>query len=100
MAKIYRYEIEKVDDNGIAELELPAGARVLSVGLKPGDARYSLWALVDPTSPKKTQRIRFMNTGGEDLMQPDHWRFVSQIMHGRPGGVLVFHVFVEEVLLA
>ena len=100
MAKIYRYEIEKIDDTGMAELELPKGARVLSVALKPGDRHFSLWALVDPASPKETQRVRFLNTGDGELTQPDHWRFVSQVMHGRPGGVLVFHVFVEEVLLA
>ena len=70
----------------VAEVEMPAHAKVLYVGTQGNNA--FLWALVDPDAPRKTRRFRVAGTGHT---LGDVGAHVGAFM--LLDGGLVFHVF-------
>lgn len=70
-------------------IELPQGARILSVQTQNGQPQ--IWALVDPHAPRVSRTLIVKGTG-HDGVDPD-WLY-----HGTfqmLGGALVFHLFEE-----
>lgn len=71
-------------------LEVPAGAKILSVGWQKPHVR--MWALVDPEVPKVKRRVKLLNTGNE--VTGDGWEFAGTVHAPLE---LTFHVFLEIV---
>lgn len=84
---IWKYEVE---NNHV--LELPAGARVLSVGWDKLRLIPMLYVLVDPEVPKVKRRVKVLTTGHE--ITGDNWEFAGSAM--APLAV-AYHVFLEIV---
>jgi hypothetical protein len=86
MRAVWKYAIQP-DDFAV---DMPRGARILSVGVQQGDAVF--WALVDPEAPRAARRMRTVGTGHS---HPDEfwqgWRFVGTV--GPLHGALWFHLF-------
>ena len=101
MKQIWKYDIAP----GINVLWLSVGAQVLKVAKQPGKEAVSLWALVDPKSLHKEERVFTLVPTGIDL--PDEsadasaWKFVDTFFieqecptHKEPHQ-LVFHMFEQ-----
>lgn len=58
MRSIWKFDLPVRD---VAEVEMPAGARVLTVQTQHGNAQ--LWAIVDTEAPKETRRFFVIGTG-------------------------------------
>jgi hypothetical protein len=73
------------------KLELPVGAKILSIKEQRGVA--CVWALVeiDPEIPNEVRRFRLAGTGHPILVDPDELKFVGSVL--LRGGDLVFHLF-------
>lgn len=85
--KIFKYTIEPD-----AYIEMPNGARILSVQVQNGVP--VLWALVDPDAPLKRRDIRVYGTGHSIRLEVEDLEYLGTFqMHD---GALVFHAF--EVL--
>jgi len=68
-------------------LEMPAGAKILSVGVQ-GNSTF-LWALVDPDSPRE---LRHFVAVGIGFTVPNYaLQFLGTVHHD--GGASVFHIF-------
>ena len=89
MITVYKYRLDLVGLMDGADLRLPVGAEVLSVGLQGKDA--FLWARVDTEAALETRRFRIAGTG-EDLEDCASWRFVG---HFRYKDLLEFFLFEE-----
>ena len=73
-------------------LELPLGAKVLSVQVQRGQP--CLWALVTPSTPLGERFFRLAGTGHEITQEPSRLKHVGTFqLHD---GAIVFHLF--EVL--
>jgi hypothetical protein len=105
MRQIWRYDITP----GINVLWLTPGAQVLKVAKELSKNAVSLWALVDPKSIFKEERVFLITPSGVDL--PDEsadtsaWKFVDTFfidgecpVHKNPQQ-LVFHMF-EQLKIA
>lgn len=89
MKTVWKYELKPADT---VELELPAGAKPLSVGEQ--DGHMMLWVVVDPNAPTTTKRrFRFAGTGHpiERVMAP--WTFIGTVQFKNG---LVFHVWETD----
>ena len=82
---IYKYPVE-VDDE--FTVELPEGARVLSVDTQHGEP--VMWAMVDPTAPTSKRAFRVIGTG-HPIDDADELSFVGTFQ--LRGGSLIFHLF-------
>lgn len=82
---IWKYELA---NDGV--LEMPAGAKVMSVGWKK--PHLWMWVLVDPEVPKVKRRVKLLSTGNEVV--GEGWEFAGTVL--APLG-LVHHVFLEIV---
>lgn len=84
---VYRYRLPITD---LPEIELPEGARVLSVG-PPRDGRdeLDLWALVSPGAPLRRRTFRVAGTGHPVPIDPG--AFLGSVT--THGGDLVWHVW-------
>lgn len=74
-----------------SEIELPAGAEILSVQAQNNTP--VLWALVDPEAPKEKRKLVLLNTGGEMPTDVSFHRFLGTFQLN--GGGLVFHLFED-----
>ena len=79
--RIFKYPIPRN-----APTEMPAGARILSVGYQ--NPEIVAWAIVDEDAPTVKRRLVVCPTGAADV--PSKVEFVGTIQ--TPGG-LVWHVF-------
>lgn len=84
---IWKYDLEH---DGV--LEMPAGAKVLSVGWDKVRILPVLYVLVDPEVPKLKRRVKLLSTGNELI--GDGWDFAGTV-HGPLS--TVHHVFLEIV---
>jgi hypothetical protein len=89
MQYIYKYPLAPADRQTV---ELPKGARMLSVGDQGGSV--FLWALVNPELPTTNRKIRCIGTGHPIAKIDPDIRFLGTVM--LLGGSLVFHFFEEE----
>jgi hypothetical protein len=101
MKAVWKYEIAP----GINVLWLTPGAQVLKVAKQPGQGGVALWALVDPNSVHKEERVFLITPTGIDLpdeaADPACWRFIDTFfvdgecpVHRVPQN-LVFHMFEQ-----
>lgn len=88
MAKlaIYKYPMPVPSDLDV--LDMPAGARVLSVAVQDGVP--CVWALVDPAAPLRPRAFAWRGTG-HDASGLEAARFVGTVLMA--DGRLVFHLF-------
>jgi len=70
------------------EVELPKGARVLSVQTQGGSP--FMWVLVNDQAPKEKRRFTVVGTG-HDCEHIKDWSYVGTFQLN--GGALVFHLF-------
>jgi len=83
--RIYKYPVKP----GKFEIELPRGARVLSVATQKNDA--VMWVLLDPNE-RVMEKRRFATIGtGHDADVVSGWNFVGTFQ--LDDGALVFHLF-------
>lgn len=74
----------------ITEVQIPAGAEVLTVKTQHG--RPMLWMLVDPEREKEPRRFACIGTGdGIEHPLVEHLRYIDTFMV--ENDALVFHVF-------
>lgn len=85
MNRIFKYRLEVADEQ---EIELPSGARILTVQTQQGTP--CLWAIVDDEDVASKRRIRVVGTG-HPIRNISNLSYVGtfQLMSGN----LVFHVF-------
>lgn len=86
MKQVWKYELEPT-----SYIEMPAGARVLSVGAQRNN--ICLWVLVDPDKPKEIRIFESFGTG-HNIDPGLHLEFIGTVLVHHD--TLVFHVF--EVL--
>ena len=84
--RIFKYQLEHVYDQ---ELDLPAEARILSVGDQHG--KIQLWALVNPNAPLQERKFLVAGTGHHIDRPPQDLSFLGSVI--QYDGSLVFHVF-------
>lgn len=91
MRTVYKYQVA-VDD--YQEIELPRGARILSVQAQ-GTHIY-LWALVDPEVKSVTRKIWILGTGHPFKLENElRVSFVGTVQVNYGPGILVWHVFSD-----
>lgn len=83
MERIYKYPIP-IEDN--ITIELPEGARVLTVQIQKG--KPYIWAKVDPNAPKIKRYFKLFGTGHQ-ISNTNKYIGTFQIYEGD----LVFHLF-------
>lgn len=88
--KIFKYVIPITDES---ELQLPAGAQILSVMKQRNE--IVLYVIVNTSiNVMKTVSIRVVGTGHIIDFDTNEYKFVGTVsLHG---GVLMFHVFVFD----
>lgn len=89
MRRIYKYPVSVTDD---FMLDMPAGAKVLSVQVQNGEPH--LWALVE-TDGVMHERRTFHLYGTGNPLPRDVGSFVFVGTFQLRGGALVFHLFEE-----
>ena len=89
MMTIWKYPIEVTAKQLIA---MPEGAKILTVQTQ--DGRPCLWALVDPERELKCRLVHTVGTGQEVPLGARHYVGTYQLR----GGLLVYHVFIWEVV--
>lgn len=85
---IYKYDVPV---KGEATVDMPEGARVLSVGLQGSSPK--IWALVDPRAPMRPRRFAWRGTGHPATDVADE-RFIGTV-HLLEGEV-VAHLFERK----
>ncbi len=85
MTTIYKYPVSPE-----CEIEMPRGAKILTVQTQRGEPQ--LWALVDPDAPKERRRNVAFGTG-HDIAYPEHLTYIGTVQ--MPGVSLIFHVFED-----
>lgn len=79
--QILRFKLTRDD---VTNAALPAGARVLSVGVKPGEDRISIWALCPETYASEPRTFRIIGTGWNVDLPPSAI-FLGTAMETRDG---------------
>jgi hypothetical protein len=79
---IWKYELEIT---GEQDIEMPAGATILSVAGQNG--KLCLWAYVFPDNPLERRRVEVHGTGNP--MKPRDRKFIGTVLLG----AFVWHVF-------
>lgn len=87
MQTVYKYPLPTTDE---FELNLPDGARILSVQVQAGTPY--LRALVDPVSPLRLRYFRLAETG-HPIEDTTNLLFIDTFQ--LQGGRLIFHVFEQ-----
>jgi len=82
--RIWKYDLAALD---LQTIELPRGARVLSVDAQGGNT--VLWALVNPDEDMTERTFRICGTGHP--VCPDPGTFIGTVLMAEGG--LVWHVF-------
>lgn len=90
MAKIFKYPIVGNARNN--EIEMPAGAEILSVGQQNGD--LYLWAIVNPQKDLVVRSIAVVLTGETYAPAEGPFKFIGTVqIPNRIIGEYVVHVF-------
>jgi hypothetical protein len=100
--QVWKYQ---VPISGCVEHEIPFGAQILCVQMRrcriPGALNAkelipTVWALVNPETPKARYRFWVVGTG-HDFPNHADCHYVGTVQHLDPNGPadLVFHVFVD-----
>ena len=84
MKYIYKYRLELKD--GVQDLGLPSGAKVLHVDQQAGIP--TLWAMVEPTASEVSRRFRVIGTGWP-VVKSDSLQHIGTWLCGE----YVWHVF-------
>lgn len=87
MRTIYRYELDV--DAGFSYIDMPEGAKVLSISTERTDPYIEMWAGVDTDSPLVIRQFAVVGTGRE--IPIGFVRFIGTVMVDK--GEYVFHVF-------
>lgn len=82
--KVFKYQLAIARNQ---TLRLPAGSRILSAGLDPGD-QLCIWALVREDAPPEPWNILIAGTG-HALMGDDTDGFIGTVRDGE----LMLHLF-------
>ena len=92
MKTIWKYAVPLVmPDDPATELELPAGAQVLHVGVQ-GPAEVTFWAWVDPLASLEKRRFKVYGTGW--LVPASGMTYLGTAMvYGTSIGDIVWHLF-------
>lgn len=85
---IWKYTLEPPDSGDIAVLNIPEGAKILSLQVQDGHPR--LWVLVDDKQPKQKRLFRILPTWYHFQLKPE-MNFIGTFQLDDEG--LVFHVF-------
>ncbi len=89
MITIYKYKVPVQDD---FELNLPAGAKLLSVQTQGNTP--CMWMLVDTEVPKKLVKFAVRGTGHDCTnLNDDAWKYLGTFQLN--GGQLIFHLFTH-----
>ena len=84
---IWKYPLEVTD---YQELELPKGAKILSVG-ESRDGELALWALI-PHGPLEKEKRKFRIAGTGHFITPSETQnFIGTVITN--DGFLVWHIF-------
>lgn len=87
MRTVHKFPLRPTE-NGWAEVDLPADAKIILVDAQLGNIDINLWAELDPNAARVTRRFQFVPTGvaiGEGLQ---HVRsFITN------SGARVWHVY-------
>jgi hypothetical protein len=88
MKSVWKFPLNPIQD--FLEIEMPAGARLLTVRTQYSNNTAVLWALVDPEARKVKRRLRLAGTGHPltDL-ESAHWVDTVLLLHDN----FVLHVF-------
>jgi len=86
MLRIFKYRIQI---NDYFELDLPRGAKILTVGVQQ-EVPY-LWALINPEAELETRIFRFVGTGHQIEEGVESLKFINTFQ--MRNGALVFHIF-------
>ena len=85
MLKVFKYPISPAD---YFEIEMPENSQILRID-EQSDLPC-LWALVNPSNPKKLYRFRMAGTG-HPINENETLEFINTFFMAQ--GALVFHVF-------
>lgn len=85
MKTIWKYSVE----HGISTLEMPEGARILSVHNQGG--KPVMWALVDPDAPTVQRKFLLAGTGHGVSEDPTDLVFLGTVLI--MDGCVVWHIF-------
>ena len=89
MRTIWKFKLEITDTQVVS---MPDGAVVLSVGLDPfGD--LCLWAVVDPSRPKKPESFTIFGTGNPAPNTLDRRGFIGTVVMKS----FVWHVYAGQL---
>lgn len=92
MRRIWKYELTERGTGGVATVEMPDKAKILSVGIDL-EGRLCVWADVNPDALRETRRFVVALTG---TMPPsERWQFVGTVTHALHR--LVYHVYQEKL---
>jgi hypothetical protein len=82
---VWKYTLEAADRQ---EIEMPIGARILSVQLQ-GGLGPQMWALVDPSAERERRAFLLFGTGHTGV----HGQYIGTFQWHN--GVTVWHVFED-----
>jgi hypothetical protein len=85
--RVFKYNLPY--GTGSILTDMPAGARILHVGIPPGSNKPQVWALVDPDKPMLPSQLVFFDTGQPLPEAIDEYRYVGTF-YDVP---FVWHVF-------
>lgn len=86
--RIYRYALSE----GVSEIKMPKGAKILHAGFQSARKEFSVWAAVEPDKKLETRWFHVYPTGVL-LPAEKHMRFIASTI--LPDGFHVFHIFEE-----
>ena len=84
--RIYKYEL-KPNQQGVWEVDMLAGAQILSVQVQQGVPQ--MWAVVNPDHEPERRTYVVPGTGHEFPISSDNLKFIATFQMG----LLVWHVF-------
>lgn len=90
MKTIYKYPLPMGDH---VTINLPKGARILTVQIQGELELPFLWALVDPQESMEQRCFRIVGTG-QNIHNPDELKYIATFQ--MLGGRLMLHAFEEQ----
>jgi hypothetical protein len=95
MKKIFKYPIEKPDENGEAMIEVPVNSTILTVE-QQYQSQIVVYAIVDVDNQQGIRRVqvRVVGTGHEINFDTNDFKYLGTVKFG--DGQLMFHVFIKE----
>lgn len=90
---VWKFQLEASAFQGVQEIEMSAGAKIIKVGLQRGHICLWAWYNDHPDAPKAMRRIAVVGTGHPAPSFDEAEHLGSVIMDG---GNLVWHVFERK----